>query len=311
MQIEFPVTVHVYSLDALNTLMAPVGLRAYHSEVDIMGTLFAFGGLGQTDETREVKQSGVYCLGDTVPPQGKSTAPRPGVLLRCEQQHQLEPQGASWCEACEDWESFPHIRCDGCDTFQPVSSSNLTCHACGYNLCSACITKRCSLYQVLENNTPLDDCEPRSNIRGATFVETLYMGKAKMSKRQLIRILNKYMSAFQASSYRLLHNNCNHFASQLCTALTGNALPDWVNKAATVGAGLESGIGAVANKLSWLGAGVTAPESTPAPHQSPRKEMLVPAKRLQRKASSLVITSAKPQSYYTRPLDSWLDFSAL
>merc|ERR1711924_526643 len=103
------------------------------------------------------------------------------------------------------------------------------------------------------------------------------------------------MSAFQASSYRLLHNNCNHFASQLCTALTGNALPDWVNKAATVGAGLESGIGAVANELSWLGAGVT--ESTPAPRQSPRKETLVPAKRLQRKVSSLIITSAKPQSY--------------
>jgi len=54
--------------------------------------------------------------------------------------------------------------------------------------------------------------------------------------------LSRYMAAFQASSYQLLRNNCNHFASQLCIALTGKGLPAWVNKAANVGAGIGDGL---------------------------------------------------------------------
>ena len=63
-QIEFPVTVHIYHLDRVSWLLSPLGLSAYHSEVDIMGTVFAFGAFGKNEETREygVEQSGRFAI---------------------------------------------------------------------------------------------------------------------------------------------------------------------------------------------------------------------------------------------------------
>jgi len=179
-QIEFPVTVHIYHLDRVSWLLSPLGLSAYHSEVDIMGTVFAFGAFGKSEETREygVEQSGVFFMGSknsTLQPQ------RPKLhsleqALRCDRHCQLHPRGT--------WEG--QTRCDGCCLSQPPSTEQFSCSSCQYRLCRGCVVKRARLFDVLEDTAPLDDHIPCSaESRGLTFVETLYMGTAKMSKRQL------------------------------------------------------------------------------------------------------------------------------
>lgn len=40
------------------------------------------------------------------------------------------------------------------------------------------------------------------------------------------------------TSYNLLTNNCNHFTSALCEALTGKVAPAWLNRAASIGLAL-------------------------------------------------------------------------
>merc|ERR1711998_241223 len=88
-------------------------------------------------------------------------------------------------------EEFPHYVCDGCYEQRPISSHMYTCRQCNFNLCVACAGKRSALYHVLKENKPLDDnvySGPQAaEVRqGITWVETLYMGIAKMSKRQLV-----------------------------------------------------------------------------------------------------------------------------
>lgn len=281
-QIEFPVTVHVYRLDNPSWLLTPLGLSAYHSEVDIMGTVFAFGCFGQSDQTDLIEQSGVFFMGknNTVGPQQhqpRSTA----QALRCDRNCQLECRSS--------WKG--EIRCDGCCRVLPPGTEEFSCSSCHFRLCSACVARRSALFDALEDTSPLDDHIPSSaESRGITFVETLYMGTACMSKRQLVVVLNKYMAAFQASSYQLLRNNCNHFASQLCIALTGKELPAWVNKAANVGAGIGDGM-AVSTEGSYLGSWWdvsqlrSSSEVVRAPPRRSCGEMMVPAAELIRKMS--------------------------
>jgi len=177
-QIEFPVTVHIYNLDRLSWLLSPSGLSAYHSEVDIMGTVFAFGAVGQREETDSLEKSGVFFMGSknsTLEPQ----RPKLNSLaqaLRCDCNCQLCPRGT--------WEG--QTRCDGCCRSQQPSTEQFSCSSCQYKLCSGCVVKRTQLFEMLKEAAPLDDHSPCSvESRGLTFVETLYMGTAKMSKRQL------------------------------------------------------------------------------------------------------------------------------
>jgi len=153
-ELEFPVFAHVYFVDKLSGLRV-IGLQAFHTEVQIMDKVYAFGAIG-SDDAESVGQSGVF----------SRNAPAD-----------------------------------------------------------------CQVH---------DACPKACEIRGMTFVESIPMGTVRMSQATLDETVAKFVETFQVRRYHLLHNNCNHFADQLCLVLSGQGLPSWVNKAATVGSDLIS-----------------------------------------------------------------------
>jgi hypothetical protein len=63
--------------------------------------------------------------------------------------------------------------------------------------------------------------------------ESLHMGTILSSALKLDTFIKSFGgSQFYPGAYHLLHNNCNHFSDAVCFVLTGNHVPDWVNRVA-------------------------------------------------------------------------------
>ncbi|CAM9660695.1 unnamed protein product, partial [Discosporangium mesarthrocarpum] len=62
------------------------------------------------------------------------------------------------------------------------------------------------------------------------------MGEFIGTANELHRIIRGLREdGFTPGSYNIARHNCNHFADELCFALTGRRIPGWINRAANVG----------------------------------------------------------------------------
>ncbi|KCV72633.1 hypothetical protein H696_00218 [Fonticula alba] len=82
------------------------------------------------------------------------------------------------------------------------------------------------------NSTGIFECPPR-NIEGAVYRESILMGYTSLSDAEIIAYLDEMGSTlYTGSQYSLIGRNCNHFASEFATFLTGTPSPGWVNRLA-------------------------------------------------------------------------------
>ncbi|KAF2761547.1 DUF862-domain-containing protein [Pseudovirgaria hyperparasitica] len=79
---------------------------------------------------------------------------------------------------------------------------------------------------------------PKSEPPGGTFRCELLQGFSFLADNELDIIIQEASQKFQGTSYNLLTNNCNHFTSYLCQALTSRPAPSWLNRAASIGVAL-------------------------------------------------------------------------
>lgn len=77
---------------------------------------------------------------------------------------------------------------------------------------------------------------PRSDPTGAEVVAEIELGTHCFSSDQLDELLRRLVAEerWQAASYDLRTNNCNHFADELCRLIVERGLPGWVNRLASL-----------------------------------------------------------------------------
>mmetsp|Transcript_15618 Transcript_15618/g.40022 ORF Transcript_15618/g.40022 Transcript_15618/m.40022 type:complete len:89 (+) Transcript_15618:168-434(+) len=63
----------------------------------------------------------------------------------------------------------------------------------------------------------------------------MIIGTTSLSPTEVESFFKKKSKEFKGNTYNLLANNCNHFSDAICFELTGNHLPAWVNRLASVG----------------------------------------------------------------------------
>ncbi len=80
--------------------------------------------------------------------------------------------------------------------------------------------------------------KPRMEPPGGTFRCEILHGFTFRPEQEIENIVKDTSLKFQGTSYNLLGNNCNHFTSYLCEALTSRPAPAWVNRAASIGVAL-------------------------------------------------------------------------
>ena len=61
------------------------------------------------------------------------------------------------------------------------------------------------------------------------------MGETKLSRKEIVSVIDKLREEFVGKSYNLTSRNCNHFSDRLVKELVGKGIPGWVNRAAGVG----------------------------------------------------------------------------
>jgi len=88
------------------------------------------------------------------------------------------------------------------------------------------------------NTTGVYWTRPKFEPPGGTFRCAILQGFTFRSEREIEGIIKQVSDTFLGTSYNLLMNNCNHFTSALCEALTGKVAPTWLNRAASIGLAL-------------------------------------------------------------------------
>lgn len=117
-----------------------------------------------------------------------------------------------------------------------------------------------------EKGTGVWKQEPRKNIGNARFKENIYMGLCNLDKYRVESIIDEMKRKYPASSYHLLHKNCNHFADDLIYLTTGKHIPDYINRPANAGAKLSPLLGIF---ISSLKTPKSDTESNKQPLQTP------------------------------------------
>lgn len=78
------------------------------------------------------------------------------------------------------------------------------------------------------------EVEPRS-CPGFIFRRSLLLGSTDMSHSEVRSFMEHISEKYHGDSYHLIAKNCNHFADEVCSRLTGKPIPGWVNRLARVG----------------------------------------------------------------------------
>lgn len=78
------------------------------------------------------------------------------------------------------------------------------------------------------------EVEPRS-CPGFVFRRAVLLGSTDMSRSEVRSFMEHISEKYHGDSYHLIAKNCNHFADEVCSRLTGKPIPGWVNRLARVG----------------------------------------------------------------------------
>jgi len=80
-------------------------------------------------------------------------------------------------------------------------------------------------------------------VRGAILKESMVIGHTTMSETEVKQVFAKYTQDWEGC-YDQLGRNCNDFSENFARDLTGNQIPDWVNRLARVGTSASHLVGA-------------------------------------------------------------------
>ncbi|KAK4350213.1 hypothetical protein RND71_029526 [Anisodus tanguticus] len=82
--------------------------------------------------------------------------------------------------------------------------------------------------------TGIFEGEPKQ-CEGFTFRKAILIGWTEMSRREVRRVMEELAEKYKGNGYNLISKNCNHFCNDACLKLTGNPIPNWVNRLARIG----------------------------------------------------------------------------
>ncbi|KAL6507007.1 hypothetical protein OROHE_022142 [Orobanche hederae] len=70
---------------------------------------------------------------------------------------------------------------------------------------------------------------------GFTFRKSILIGWTNMSPGQVRGVMEELAENYKGNAYNLINKNCNHFCNDACVKLSGNPIPNWVNRLARIG----------------------------------------------------------------------------
>ncbi|KAE9447313.1 hypothetical protein C3L33_20855, partial [Rhododendron williamsianum] len=82
--------------------------------------------------------------------------------------------------------------------------------------------------------TGVFEVEPRK-CPGFKFKKSIFMGTTYLDPFQFREFMEYQSSNYSGDTYNLIVKNCNHFCEDICYKLTGNRIPQWVNRLARIG----------------------------------------------------------------------------
>ncbi|KAL5987093.1 hypothetical protein ACLOJK_041089 [Asimina triloba] len=78
------------------------------------------------------------------------------------------------------------------------------------------------------------EVEPR-HCPGFKFRKSIFMGTTRLDPLQIREFMEHHAAFYKGNAYHLVFKNCNHFCKDVCYRLTGNSIPEWVNRLARIG----------------------------------------------------------------------------
>ncbi|XP_057787877.1 deSI-like protein At4g17486 [Salvia miltiorrhiza] len=82
--------------------------------------------------------------------------------------------------------------------------------------------------------TGIFEGEPKQ-CEGFTFRKSILIGWTDMSAAQVKVLMEQLAEKYRGNAYNLITKNCNHFCNDACIKLTGNPIPNWINRLARIG----------------------------------------------------------------------------
>ncbi|KAK6127882.1 hypothetical protein DH2020_038390 [Rehmannia glutinosa] len=70
---------------------------------------------------------------------------------------------------------------------------------------------------------------------GFTFRKSILIGWTEMTLGEVRTVMEKLAEKYRGDAYNLITKNCNHFCNDACIKLTGNPIPNWINRLARIG----------------------------------------------------------------------------
>ncbi|KAK6127993.1 hypothetical protein DH2020_038295 [Rehmannia glutinosa] len=69
---------------------------------------------------------------------------------------------------------------------------------------------------------------------GFTFRKSILIGWTEMTLGEVRTVMEKLAEKYRGDAYNLITKNCNHFCNDACIKLTGNPIPNWINRLARI-----------------------------------------------------------------------------
>ncbi|KAL3835492.1 hypothetical protein ACJIZ3_010228 [Penstemon smallii] len=82
--------------------------------------------------------------------------------------------------------------------------------------------------------TGIFESEPKQ-CDGFTFRKSILIGWTDLTPGEVKGAMDKLAEKYRGDAYNLITKNCNHFCNDACIKLTGNPIPNWVNRLARIG----------------------------------------------------------------------------
>ncbi|WJX42701.1 hypothetical protein P8452_29902 [Trifolium repens] len=70
--------------------------------------------------------------------------------------------------------------------------------------------------------------------RGYKYRKTILIGNTDKDIDEVRNLMIELAVEYKGNAYNLITKNCNHFCDDACVKLTGNSIPSWVNRLASI-----------------------------------------------------------------------------